>query len=93
VRTTIEGLSACAAPVESSPSAEAGDHPHPHAHESEAQMDEPRSGSDSAAEPPFLQRLYDRPFVLLALGLTVMLGVFTFWGLWEILHLPQATLP
>lgn len=56
-------------------------------------MDEPRSGPDSAAEPPFLQRLYDRPFVLLALGLAIMLGVFTFWGLWEILHLPQATLP
>jgi hypothetical protein len=75
------------------PPVEPGEHPHPNVHESEAQMDEHRSGSETGVEPPFLQRLYDRPFVLLVLGLAVMLGVFTFWGLWEILHLPQATLP
>jgi hypothetical protein len=44
-------------------------------------------------EPPFLQRLYDRPFVLLAVGVTVMLVLFTVWGLWEVMSLPQATLP
>ena len=54
---------------------------------------EHRSGPEAPAEPPFLQRMYDRPFLLLVLGLVIMLGVFTFWGLWEILHLPQATLP
>lgn len=74
------------------PAVEPGDDPNPHAHEGEALMDEHRSGSE-AATPPLLQRLYDRPFLLLVLGLAVMLGVFTFWGLWEILHLPQATLP
>ncbi len=45
------------------------------------------------ADVPFFQRLYDRPFLLLALGLAVMLVLFTAWGLWEVLTLPQATLP
>ncbi len=49
--------------------------------------------SDQSPEIPFLQRLYDRPFVLLAIGFTVMLVLFTGWGLWEILSLPTATLP
>jgi len=42
--------------------------------------------------PPF-QRLYDRPFVLLAICFAVMLVLFTGWGLWEIMSLPIATLP
>jgi hypothetical protein len=45
------------------------------------------------AEIPFGQRLYDRPFVLLAFGLVVMFGFYTIWGLVEIMSLPQATLP
>ena len=53
--------------------------------------DDPRP--DAPSEPPLLQRLYDRPFLLLALGMGVMLVVFTGWGLWEVLTLPQATLP
>ena len=56
-------------------------------------MDEDRVGSDAPQEIPFFQRLYDRPFVLLAFGMVVMLVVFTAWGLWEVLSLPQATLP
>ena len=32
-------------------------------------------------------------YLLLALGLVVMLGVFTAWGLWEILAMPKGTLP
>ncbi len=48
---------------------------------------------DTSEEVPFLQRLYDRPFVLLALGMGVMFVVFTAWGLWEVLTLPVATLP
>ena len=56
-------------------------------------MDEQRTTPGATQEPPLLQRLYDRPFLLLVLGLVVMLGIFTFWGLWEVLHLPQATLP
>ena len=56
-------------------------------------MDDRRPASDAASEAPFLQRMYDRPFLLLALGLVIMLSIFTFWGLWEITHLPMATLP
>jgi hypothetical protein len=55
--------------------------------EREGAQPDPESGI------PFFQRLYDRPFVLLALGMGVMLVVFTAWGLWEVLSLPQATLP
>lgn len=57
-------------------------------------MDEEQGGrSGTPPDIPFFQRLYDRPFVLLALGMAVMLIVFTGWGLWEVLHLPEAILP
>lgn len=55
--------------------------------------DAPNADSGTLDGIPFFQRLYDRPFVLLALGLAVMLVVFTAWGLWEVMTLPQATLP
>ena len=42
---------------------------------------------------PLGQRLFDRPFLLLVAGLAVMGVVYTLWGLWEILSLPQAPLP
>jgi len=42
---------------------------------------------------PLAQRLYDSPFLLLVAGLVIMLLVFTGWGLYEVLSLPQATLP
>jgi len=42
---------------------------------------------------PLGQRLLDRPFLLLVAGLVVMFGFYTLWGLYEILSLPQATLP
>ena len=48
---------------------------------------------DTPPEPPFFQKLYDRPFVLLALGFAVMLILFTGWGLLEVMSLPDATLP
>ena len=44
-------------------------------------------------ETPLGQRLFDRPFLLLLLGLVVMFGFYTAWGLIEILMLPEATLP
>ncbi len=44
-------------------------------------------------EPPFLQRLLDRPFVLLAIGLVVMFAFYTGWGLVELMVLPKAELP
>lgn len=61
--------------------------------------DTPTAGSPagaSEAEPeeiPWGQRFYDRPFLLLALGLVIMLICFTGWGLWEILSLTPAPLP
>ncbi|HEY3285847.1 MAG TPA: hypothetical protein VGJ96_01860 [Gemmatimonadaceae bacterium] len=45
------------------------------------------------ASPPLFQRLFDNVFLLLALGIVVMLVVYTGWGLWEILTMPAATLP
>jgi len=42
---------------------------------------------------PLGQRLFDRPFLLLAAGLFVMFLFYTGWGLLEILGLPQGTLP
>jgi hypothetical protein len=42
---------------------------------------------------PLGQRLLDSPFLLLALGMVVMLGFYTIWGVIEIMNLPQATLP
>ena len=56
-------------------------------------MDDDRDGQASSTEVPFFQRLYDRPFVLMAFGMGVMLILFTAWGLWEIMTLPTATLP
>ena len=42
---------------------------------------------------PWPQRLMDRPFVLLLLGLLVMFVIYTGWGIVEIMMLPAATLP
>lgn len=42
---------------------------------------------------PLGQRLYDRPFLLLAAGLLVMVTVYTLWGLAELMSLPPAALP
>lgn len=56
-------------------------------------MNEGNAPPDPPAEIPFFQRLYDRPFVLLAIGFAVMLILFTGWGLWEVMSLPTATLP
>lgn len=54
------------------------------------------SPDDLRAAPeslPFGQRLFDNMYLLLALGLAVMLVVFTAWGFWEILTMPKGTLP
>ena len=42
---------------------------------------------------PFMQRMFDRPFLLLLLGVSVVGIFYTLWGLIEILRMPQATLP
>ena len=43
--------------------------------------------------PPLGQRFFDNVFLLLALGMLIMFVVYTGWGMWEILSMPQATLP
>ena len=52
--------------------------------------------SPDAAPPPESiptgQRLFDRPFLLLAAGILVMFLFYTGWGLWEILGLPAGRL-
>lgn len=42
---------------------------------------------------PLGQRLYERPFLLLFLGILVMLVFYTGWGLWEVASLSEAPLP
>jgi hypothetical protein len=42
---------------------------------------------------PLGQRLFNRPFLLLAIGLAVMFGFYTLWGVVEVMTLPQAPLP
>ena len=44
-------------------------------------------------EVPLGQRLYDAWWLLLVAGLLVVGVTYAGWGLWEILTLPQATLP
>ncbi len=49
--------------------------------------------NDNDSEIPSGQKFLDRPFLLLVLGLVVMFGFYTLWGLLEILSLPKAPLP
>ncbi|MCK5166876.1 MAG: hypothetical protein KAQ66_06140 [Rhodospirillaceae bacterium] len=46
--------------------------------------------SDSSGNIPFMQRLLDSPFVLLALGMVVPTMLYTVWGVVEILSIPVA---
>jgi hypothetical protein len=56
-------------------------------------MDPSPSGAREPEPIPIGQRLFDNMYLLLALGVLVMLVVFTAWGLWEILAMPKGTLP
>lgn len=57
-------------------------------------MEPSTDGTDAHAEPiPLGQRLFDNMYLLLALGVAVMLIVFTGWGMWEIISMPKGTLP
>jgi hypothetical protein len=52
-------------------------------------------GDESKPQPaePLGQRLFNRPFLLLFIGLAVMFGFYTLWGVLEVMMLPQAPLP
>lgn len=56
-------------------------------------MTEPRPAPDPQEPVPLWQRLYDNIFLLLGAGLLVMLVVYTGWGVWELVTMPQGTLP
>ncbi len=57
-------------------------------------MDPSVTPPDAADEPvPIGQRLFDNMYLLLFLGVVVMLVVFTAWGMWEIMSMPEGTLP
>jgi hypothetical protein len=53
----------------------------------------PRDETHHEEEIPLMQRLYDRPFLLLVLGVSVVGVFYTLWGLFEIFSMPWATLP
>lgn len=55
--------------------------------------DRPHPAAEPDEEIPLGQRLFDRPFLLLVLGIVVMLVFYTGWGLWEVWSLPEAPLP
>ena len=46
--------------------------------------------SESSGNIPFMQRLLDSPFVLLALGVLVPTVLYTVWGVVEVLSIPMA---
>jgi hypothetical protein len=54
---------------------------------------QPPTSPDDDERPPLGQRLFDNVFLLLAVGMIIMLIVYTGWGTWEIFSMPQATLP
>lgn len=56
-------------------------------------MDPSPNETPQTERPPLGQRLFDNIYLMLALGLLVMLVVFTAWGMWEIFTMPTGTLP
>jgi hypothetical protein len=56
-------------------------------------MNAPGGTSASAPVVPLGQRLFDNIFLLLAAGIFIVFLLYTGWGIWEITHLPTATLP
>lgn len=52
-----------------------------------------RPPPDPEETPPLGQRLFDNVWLLLIAGLVVMFVVYTGWGFWEIMSMPQGTLP
>jgi hypothetical protein len=59
----------------------------------DARMDPSPNEPTAREKLPVGQRLFDNMYLLLALGLLVMLVVFTAWGMWEVLAMPKGTLP
>lgn len=57
-------------------------------------MDEDqRPGRPPEEEIPWGQRFFDNHFLLLLLCFLIMVVLYTGWGAYEVLSLPEATLP
>lgn len=56
-------------------------------------MTGPEMDPDTNEKIPTLQKLYDRPFLWLALGMVTMVAFYTAWGIFELLTMTQAPLP
>jgi hypothetical protein len=55
---------------------------------------EPRDDAPQPAEPiPLGQRLFDNWLLLMIAGIGIMAVIYTGWGLFEILTMPQSRLP
>ena len=52
-----------------------------------------RPPDDPVERPPLGQRLFDNVFLLLAVGMLITPPLDAGWGMWEIMSMPQATLP
>ena len=50
-------------------------------------------GNLSEEDVPYFQKLYDRPFFWLILGIVTMVVFYTLWGIYEIMSLKEAPLP
>ncbi len=55
----------------------------------ESTQEQPTSG-DGEEPIPFMQRLLDNPFALLALGVAVPTIFYLVWGIMEIVQIPVA---
>jgi hypothetical protein len=62
-------------------------------HPSGAGGHETAAGKEAPEEIPLGQRLFDRPFLLLAACIVVMFVFYTGWGLLEMTSLDPAPLP
>lgn len=51
------------------------------------------NGNNEENNKPLGQRIFDNPILLLVAGIIVMFVFYTIWGMFEIMNLPQATLP
>ena len=56
-------------------------------------MSDPKEVPHAREEIPLGQRLFDRPYLLLAACLVVMFAFYTGWGLLELASLTDAPLP
>lgn len=56
-------------------------------------MSRPEQNEIPEENVPSLQKLYDRPFLWLTLGMIVMVVFYTAWGIFEMMNLTQAPLP